>query len=57
MHVTHNAQRVRADSIMELLMLAASRGSTITIEGEGLQAALAVDALTQLVEQRFGEDT
>jgi phosphocarrier protein len=44
-------------SIMGLLLLAASRGSTITITADGPDAQQAVDALAALVEAGFGEDT
>ena len=46
---------VSGDSIMGLLMLAAPRGSTIRITPEGAQARELADALTQLVEDYFGE--
>jgi phosphocarrier protein HPr len=45
-----------AKSIMAVMMLAAAKGSTITIEAEGEDEAAAVDAITTLIEQRFGED-
>ena len=43
-------------SIMGLLLLAAARGTTITISAEGEDEAAAVDALRSLVERGF-EDT
>ena len=43
-------------SIMGLLLLAAARGTTITISAEGEDEAAAVDALRLLVERGF-EDT
>ena len=42
-------------SIMGILLLAASRGTTITISAEGADEDAAVDALVQLVESGFGE--
>ena len=42
-------------SIMGILLLAAARGTTLTISAEGLDEAAAVDALVQLVESGFGE--
>ena len=42
-------------SIMGLLTLGAGIGSVITICAEGAQAAEALDALTRLVADRFGE--
>jgi len=44
------------DSIMGLLMLAASIGSTITITVEGAQAQELADALEALIADRFGEE-
>jgi len=44
------------DSIMGLLMLAASRGSSIDVETSGPQAAALAEALSQLVAGKFGED-
>jgi phosphocarrier protein len=43
-------------SIMGLLLLAAARGSTITISADGADEAAAVEALRALVERGF-EDT
>ncbi len=47
---------VSADSIMEILMLAAGRGTVLTISATGKQAAQAVAALRALVEDGFGEN-
>jgi phosphocarrier protein len=44
------------DSIMGLLMLAASKGTTIEVEISGAQANELAGALSALVETRFGED-
>jgi phosphocarrier protein len=54
--VARDGMRVSGDSIMGLLMLGAARGSTITVETEGPQAAELADALAALVANRFGED-
>lgn len=54
-HVTRDGETVNADSIMELLMLAASKGSEIEIRSDGSQAEEAIDALTELVEAGFYE--
>ena len=43
-------------SIMGILLLAAARGSTITISAEGSDERDAVDALVALVQGGFGED-
>ena len=44
------------DSIMGLLMLAASMGTSIEIETSGDEAESLADALQALVAERFGED-
>jgi phosphocarrier protein len=54
--VTKDGQTVSATSIMGLMMLAASTGSEIGIEATGPQASEAVDALTALVSDNFGEE-
>ncbi len=43
-------------SILDLMMLGAAKGDTITISAEGDGAEDAVDALVALVEARFGEE-
>jgi phosphocarrier protein HPr len=48
-------RRVNAKSIMGVMMLAAGRGSTVTIEAEGADAQAAIAALTKLIAERFGE--
>ncbi|AWD22441.1 HPr family phosphocarrier protein [Fuscovulum blasticum] len=47
---------VSGDSIMGLLMLAASRGTTIDVTTSGTEAEKLADALEALVAGRFGED-
>jgi phosphocarrier protein HPr len=54
--VTKDGMDVSGDSIMGLLMLAASRGTTIEVATSGAQAAVLADALAALVANRFGED-
>lgn len=44
------------DSIMGLLMLAASKGSSIDVETSGPDAEALAEALKSLVADRFGED-
>ncbi|UYY59118.1 HPr family phosphocarrier protein [Sphingomonas sp. S2-65] len=43
-------------SILDLMMLGAAKGDSITISAEGDGAEAAVQALAELVEARFGED-
>ena len=53
--LTRNGRRVNAKSIMGVMMLAAGRGSRITIETNGPDAEGALAALARLVADRFGE--
>ena len=46
---------VNGKSIMGVMMLAAEHGSEITIRAEGDDAEQALDALTTLVSNKFGE--
>ena len=43
-------------SILDLMMLGAAKGDSITISAEGDGAEAAVQAMAELVEARFGED-
>lgn len=54
--VSRDGMTVSGDSIMGLLMLAASKGTTIEVETRGNDAAGLADALEALVADRFGED-
>ena len=54
--VTRDGMSVSGDSIMGLLMLASSRGTSIEVETSGPQAEALGMALTALVADRFGED-
>jgi phosphocarrier protein HPr len=47
---------VNGKSIMGMMMLAAECGAEITIRAAGADAAEAVDQLSALVNNRFGED-
>ena len=44
------------DSIMGLLMLAASKGTEIELVGSGIEAAETVSAVSDLIENLFGEE-
>ena len=54
--VSRDGETVAGDSIMGLLMLAASQGCEIEVETEGPQAEALLDALDALVAGNFGED-
>ena len=48
-------RRINAKSIMGVMMLAAAKGSTITIDTEGDDADKALQELQDLIADRFGE--
>ncbi len=50
-----NGKRVNAKSIMGVMMLAAAKGSTITIDTSGDDADEAMGALIALIADKFGE--
>ena len=54
--VEKDGHRVCGTSIMGLMMLGAATGDTIVIHVEGAQAEDALTKLSELVEDRFGED-
>lgn len=54
--MSRNGRRVNAKSIMGVMMLAASKGSTITLETEGEDEAEAMEALAGLISSGFGEE-
>jgi phosphocarrier protein HPr len=54
--VSKDGMSVSGDSIMGLLMLAASRGTSIEVRTSGAQSEALADALEALVANRFGED-
>lgn len=48
-------RRVNAKSIMGVMMLAAGKGSRVTVETEGEQADEALQAIVALIAEKFGE--
>ena len=54
--VARDGMSASGDSIMGLLMLAASRGTTIEVRTSGAEAEALMQALAALVSGRFGED-
>ncbi len=54
--VSKDGQTVSGLSIMGLMMLSASKGTSITIETTGPQASEAIQALEKLVSDAFHED-
>lgn len=49
------ARRVNAKSIMGVMMLAAGKGSRITLETDGVDEQEAMTALLALIADKFGE--
>ncbi|MFD1704304.1 HPr family phosphocarrier protein [Methylopila henanensis] len=54
--VSRAGETVGGTSIMGLMMLAAAPGTTILVEARGAEAREALEAITALVANRFGED-
>jgi phosphotransferase system HPr (HPr) family protein len=50
------AESADGKSILSVLVLAASPGTTLVIRTEGEDEQRAADALVELIQQRFGED-
>ena len=50
-----NDNQANGKSIMGLMMLAAARGSCLTVTARGSDAAQALEALAALIAERFGE--
>lgn len=55
-NVTKDSITVNGKSIMGVLMLAAAKGSMITIEASGGDADRAIEALGNLINDKFGEE-
>lgn len=54
-HLSRSGRRVNAKSIMGVMMLAAGLGSEVELEVEGEDEAQAAAAITDLVNNKFGE--
>ena len=55
--VARESKVMDGKSIMGILLLAASRGTTLTVSADGSDESDAVDALVELVESGFGEES
>ena len=53
--IERNGRRVNAKSIMGVMMLAAAKGAIVKLEANGADETAAIDALTALIEDYFGE--
>ena len=53
--MSRQGRRVNAKSIMGVMMLAAAKGAQVEIETHGTDEAAAMQALTELIRDKFGE--
>jgi len=53
--IEKDSQRVDAKSIMSVMMLAASRGNTVSLFVDGPDQDAAMDAVCELIDDKFGE--
>ena len=53
--LSRSGRRVNAKSIMGVMMLAAAKGSRVTVETSGADEEQAIQALIDLIQKRFGE--
>ena len=54
--IAKNNNMVDAKSIMGILLLAASRGTVLTITADGQDEEKAIPALLELINNKFGEE-
>jgi len=54
--IEREKQRVNGKSIMGVMMLAANKGSYVTLYADGNDAEESLDQLEQLINNRFDED-
>ncbi len=53
--ISRAEQRVNAKSIMGVMMLAAGKGVTVTLDADGTDAEAALEAIKDLFDDKFGE--
>lgn len=49
-------QEINAKSIIGVMSLAAAKGTVLTIKAEGIDAEEAIQALSDLIDSKFGEE-
>ena len=54
--LSHRGRQINAKSIMGLMMLAAAKGSMLQATADGDDADAALEALSSLFADKFGED-
>lgn len=55
--LVHDGDEVDAKSILGILQLGACQGTEIAVACEGIDETEAVEAITELIANRFGEDS
>jgi phosphocarrier protein HPr len=53
--IARDGRKVNAKSIMGVMMLAAAKGVTVTLETQGSDELEAITALVELINGKFGE--
>jgi len=53
--ISKDGNEVNGKSIMGVLMLVASKGTTVTLKAKGDKAQEAIDAISKLIDDKFGE--
>lgn len=53
--ISRSSQRVNAKSIMGVMMLAAGKGMTVTVEAQGEDEVAALESIEALFNDKFGE--
>ena len=53
--LSKDGHEVNGKSIMGVLMLVASKGTTVTLRCKGEKAQEAIDAIAKLIDDKFGE--
>jgi phosphocarrier protein HPr len=54
--ITKDGKTVDAKSIMAIMMLAASQGTDLIIQTDGANESAAMDAVIEIINNRFDED-
>ncbi len=54
-HLSHQGQTANAKSVMGVLLLCGSKGSTVEVIARGDRAQECVTAIGELIKSRFGE--
>lgn len=55
LNVTKDAKTINGKSIMGVMMLAANKGSEITLQSDGPDEKEQLNAMVELINNRFGE--